>query len=155
MNAFTPPHDFSGQPYRANDVVKTIRRAHLAVGSALVPYTRRASRRVRERITDVLKAIQFFPMYLNGISIDDIDGALNEASNAIAALDAATAQDRRTIAGRFAEWLHFRRHPEDYVVFAVAPSPSGKGRGVVIPNHLDWNGPVQTHEPKADPDTPD
>ena len=153
MNATMSPRDFSAQPHRAHDVNMVMGRAHHAIGSALVPYTLRPSRLVRERITAVLKAIQFFPMYLNGMSMSGLDGALGDASSAIASLDAAVAHDRGTIAGRFAQWLHFRRHPEEYTVLAAAPTMSGKGVGNVIPKLLNWDGPAQVHDPKPDPST--
>lgn len=153
MNAASSPRDFSAQPYRAHDVNMVMGRAHRAIGSALVPYTRRPSRPVREGITAVLKAIQFFPMYLNGMSTSGLDGALGDASSAIAALDAAVARDRCTIAGRFAQWLHFRRHPEEYTFLAAAPTMSGKGVGNVIPKLFDWHGPFQVYDPKAASDT--
>ena len=153
MNAFTPPGDFSGQPDRAHDVIATIGRANHALGRALVPGNRRLPRQISERMLDVVKAIQFLPMYLDGVATINLKNALSDALGAIAALDAAVERDRRTIAGRFARWLHFRRHPEEYTVLVAAPTQSGKGVGIVIPSLADWQGPIQVHDPKADPNT--
>lgn len=153
MNAYTPPRDFPEQPHRAHDVIRAIGRAHLSIGSALVPNTRRPSRKIRDRMMDVLKAIQFLPMYLDGLATMDVEGALSDASNAIDALDAAIDHDRGTIAGRFAEWRHFRRHPEEYHVVRVRSTPSGKGVGMVIPQLLKSDAVFQIYDRKADPDT--
>lgn len=153
MNAPTSPRDFSAQPHRAHNVITIIGRAHRAIDNALVPYTRRPSRQVRERIQAVLKEIQFFPMYLNGMSMSCLDGALDDASGAIAALDAAVAHDRGTMAGRFAQWLHLRRHPEEYTFLVAAPTRAGKGVATIIPTLLGWRGPVQVVDRKANPDT--
>ncbi|MBB3588932.1 hypothetical protein [Sphingomonas sp. BK481] len=61
MNAPTSPRDFSALPHRAHDVITMIGRANRAIENALVPDTRRPSRKVWERILAVLKQIQFFP----------------------------------------------------------------------------------------------
>jgi len=112
MNAFTPSRDFSGQPDRAHDVITVIGRANRALGSALVLDTRPPSRRISQLMFDVVNAIQFLPMYLEGTATIDLESALSNAESATAALDAAVLRDRRTIAGRFAQWRHIRRHPE-------------------------------------------
>jgi hypothetical protein len=151
MNAFTPPRDFSGKPDRAHDVITIIGRANQAIGSALVLDTRRPSRELSRRMFDVVKAIQFLPMYLDGMVAIDLDSALSDASNAFAALDAAVVRDRRTIAGRVAQWRHIRRHPEQYTIFPA--TPSGKGVSFVIPEVLPPNTVHHIHDRKATPNT--
>lgn len=94
-------------------------------------------------------------MYLNGMSVSGLDGALDDASSAIAALEAAVAHDRGTIAGRFAQWLHFRRHPEEYHIIAQAPTALGKGVGLVIPRFGESFGPTEVFDPKPRPKNPD
>ena len=153
MNAFTSPRDFSGRPHRAHDVITIIGRANHALGRALVPDSRRPSRQLSLRMLAVVKAIQFLPMYLDGIATIDLEAALSETSSAIDALEAAIERDRRTLAGRFAQWLHFRRHPEEYTVFVAAPTRAGKGVATMIPTLLGWRGPVQVIDRKASPDT--
>ncbi|MET3762151.1 type IV secretory system conjugative DNA transfer family protein [Sphingomonas sp. UYEF23] len=153
IHASTSPRNFSAQPHRAHDVITIIARAHRAIDNALAPYARRPSRQVRERVQAVLKEFQFFPMYLDGMSMSGLDGALDDASGAIAALDADVAHDRGTMAGRFAQWLHFRRHSREYTVLVAAPTRSGKGVATIIPTLLGWHGPVQIIDRKANPDT--
>ena len=153
MNAFTPPRDFSGQPHRAHDVITIIGRANQALGRALVPPTRRPSRQISDRMLSVVKAIQFLPMYLDGVVTIDLESALSDASSAIDVLDAAVDRDRRSIAGRVAQWLHFRRHPEEYTVMVAAPTLSGKGVGIVIPEALPPGVVLHIHDPKPKPNT--
>lgn len=149
MNAFTPSRDFSGQPDRAHDVITVIGRANRALGSALVLDTRPPSRRISQLMFDVVNAIQFLPMYLEGTATIDLESALSNAESATAALDAAVLRDRRTIAGRFAQWRHIRRHPEQYTI--LAPTNSGKGVGIVIPEMLKSGAVLHIYDPKAKP----
>jgi hypothetical protein len=151
MNAFTPPRDFSGQPHRAHGVITIIGRANHALGRALVLDTRRPSHRISQRMFDVVKAIQFLPMYLEGTATIDLERTLDEAASAIDALDAALDRDRRTIAGRFAQWRHIRRHPEQYTI--IPATPSGKGVGIVIPEPLPPGAVHHIDDRKAKPNT--
>lgn len=150
MNAFIPPRDNWEQPHRAHDVITTLGRAHNAIGSAIVPDTLRPSRQVQQWMLDLFKAIQFLPTYLDGLLTMDVERLLVDAAKAIDALNEAVARNRDTIAGRFAKWLHFRRHPEEYHVVRMRPTPSGKGVGMVIPEVLPPNTVHHIFDRKGD-----